>query len=139
MNANRPSALIIKDHYDTKFCNFYVENEKLNAVPISMASPQNISVDQMRQILTEVLDALESPDYASKLDEAKEAAGNEMLKMMQIVFPMVVQIEMETIKHHGFPNSREGIVQFTQLVREMESLDGSILQEAAGCWMCSKQ
>lgn len=73
-----------------------------------MTSPQNISVDQMRQILSEVIDALESPDYASKLDEAKEAAGNEMLKMMQIVFPMVVQIEMETIKHHGFSNSREG-------------------------------
>lgn len=75
-----------------------------------MASPQNISVDQMRLILTEVIDALESPDYASKLDEAKEAAGNEMLKMMQIVFPMVVQIEMETIKRHGFTNSREGNV-----------------------------
>ncbi|KAH9628459.1 hypothetical protein HF086_005912 [Spodoptera exigua] len=53
-----------------------------------MASPQNVTVDQVRLILTEVIDALESPDYASKLDEAKEAAGNEMLKMMQIVFPM---------------------------------------------------
>uniref|UniRef100_A0A2A4K860 Protein C10 n=1 Tax=Heliothis virescens TaxID=7102 RepID=A0A2A4K860_HELVI len=91
-----------------------------------MASPQNISVDQMRLILSEVIDALESPDYASKLDEAKEAAGNEMLKMMQIVFPMVVQIEMETIKRHGFSNSREGIVQFTQLVREIENLDGEV-------------
>lgn len=86
-----------------------------------MTSPQNVTVDQIRKILTEVLEALESVDYAPKLDEAKEAAGNEMLKMMQIVFPMVVQIEMETIKRHGFTNSREGIVQFTQLVREMES------------------
>lgn len=73
-----------------------------------MASHQNMTVDQMRQILNEVIDTLESPDYSSKLDEAKEAAGNEMLKMMQIVFPMVVQIEMETIKRHGFSNSREG-------------------------------
>ncbi|KOB71798.1 Glycosyltransferase [Operophtera brumata] len=68
-----------------------------------MASPQSITVDQMRQILGEVMDALESPDYASKLDEAKEAAGNEMLKMMQIVFPM-----------------------FTQMVRDMETLDGEV-------------
>lgn len=74
-----------------------------------MSSPQNVTVDQVRQILSEVIDSLESPDYASKLDEAKEAAGNEMLKMMQIVFPMVVQIEMETIKRHGFNNSREGM------------------------------
>lgn len=74
-----------------------------------MSSPQHVTVDQVRQILSEVIDSLESPDYASKLDEAKEAAGNEMLKMMQIVFPMVVQIEMETIKRHGFSNSREGM------------------------------
>ncbi|VVC90438.1 protein C10-like isoform X2 [Leptidea sinapis] len=91
-----------------------------------MASPQNLSVDQVRTILCEVINTLESPDYASKLDEAKEAAGNEMLKMMQLVFPMVVQIEMETIKRHGFVGSREGIVQFTQLVREMESVDSEV-------------
>ncbi|KAL4710828.1 hypothetical protein ACJJTC_016112 [Scirpophaga incertulas] len=91
-----------------------------------MASPQNISVDQMRQILTEVIDALDSPDYSTKLDEAKEAAGNEMLKMMQIVFPMVVQIQMEIIKRHGFGSGREGIVQFTQLVRDMECLDAEV-------------
>ncbi|XP_047995182.1 protein C10-like isoform X2 [Leguminivora glycinivorella] len=91
-----------------------------------MASPQNVSVDQIRQILTEIIDSLESPDYSCKLDEAKEAAGNEMLKMMQIVFPMVVQIEMETIKRHGFSGTREGIVQFTQLVRETESLDAEV-------------
>ncbi|KAJ2945853.1 hypothetical protein O0L34_g4759 [Tuta absoluta] len=91
-----------------------------------MSSPSNISVEQVRQILTDVIEALESRDYASKLDEAKEAAGNEMLKMMQIVFPMVVQIEMEIIKRHGFSNSREGVVQFTQVVREMESLDSEV-------------
>ncbi|XP_068632085.1 protein C10 [Battus philenor] len=91
-----------------------------------MASPQSVTVDQVRLILNEIIEALESPDYAPKLDEAKEAAGNEMLKMMQIVFPMVVQIEMETIKRHGFVNSREGIVQFTQLVREMERADNEV-------------
>ncbi|CAH2038085.1 unnamed protein product, partial [Iphiclides podalirius] len=79
-----------------------------------MASPQRVTVDQVRLILSEIIESLESPDYAPKLDEAKEAAGNEMLKMMQIVFPMVVQIEMETIKRHGFINSREGIVHVNQ-------------------------
>lgn len=74
-----------------------------------MAFPQSLSVEQVRQILIEVIEALEHPDYSPKLDEAKEAAGNEMLKMMQIVFPIVAQIEMETIKHHGFSNTREGL------------------------------
>lgn len=31
-----------------------------------------------------------------------------MLKLMQYVFPMVVQIEMEVIKKYGFPDNREG-------------------------------
>lgn len=91
-----------------------------------MTSPQNVTVDQVRIILNEVIDSLESPDYTLKLSEAKEAAGNEMLKMMQIVFPMVVQIEMEVIKRHGFSSNREGIVQFTQIVREMERVDSEV-------------
>lgn len=91
-----------------------------------MAIPQNLSVDHMRLILSEVIATLESKEYNAKLEHAKEAAGNEMLKMMQIVFPMIVQIEMETIKRHGFCGSRDGIVQFTQMVRDMENLDGEV-------------
>lgn len=75
-----------------------------------MTSLQNITVEQVRAILNEVIDSLESPMYASALVAAKEAAGNEMLKMMQLVFPMVVQIEMESIKQYGFSSTREGML-----------------------------
>lgn len=73
-----------------------------------MNTPASVPVEKMRQILTEVIDIIESPQYASKLDEAKEAAGNEMLKMMQMVFPAIIQIEIEVIKRHGFSSAREG-------------------------------
>lgn len=32
-----------------------------------------------------------------------------MLKMMQFVFPIVVQIQMDVIKNYGFSEGREGI------------------------------
>lgn len=51
---------------------------------------------------------MNTPENTQKLTEAKENSGNEMLKMMQFVFPIVVQIEMDVIKNYGFSESREG-------------------------------
>lgn len=59
--------------------------------------------------LTEVLTALEIPENVQKLAAAKENSGNEMLRTMQFVFPIVLQIQMEVIKKYGFPDGREGI------------------------------
>jgi len=58
--------------------------------------------------LTDVLTALNTPENLQKLTEAKESSGNEMLKMMQFVFPLVTQIQMDVIKNYGFPEGREG-------------------------------
>lgn len=49
-----------------------------------------------------------------------------MISMMQLVFPLVMQIQMDVIKNHGFPGNREGLVQFTQLIRELERDDTEI-------------
>lgn len=45
---------------------------------------------------------------AMKVNEAKISAGNDMLKVMQYVFPIIVQIEMDIIKKFGFSDNREG-------------------------------
>jgi len=42
------------------------------------------------------------------------------------VFPLVMQLQLEVIKGHGFPGNREGLVQFSQLIREMERDDMEI-------------
>lgn len=59
-------------------------------------------------ILTDILAALNTSENLQKLAEAKESSGNEMLKMMQFVFPLVTQIQMDVIKNYGFPEGREG-------------------------------
>ncbi|XP_033175078.1 protein C10 isoform X2 [Bombus impatiens] len=78
-----------------------------------------------KAVLTDVLTALNTPENTKKLAEAKENSGNEMLKMMQFVFPIVVQIQMDVIKNYGFS---EGTVQFVQLLRALEREDPEIAQ-----------
>ncbi|XP_043585891.1 protein C10 isoform X2 [Bombus affinis] len=78
-----------------------------------------------KAVLTDVLTALNTPENTQKLAEAKENSGNEMLKMMQFVFPIVVQIQMDVIKNYGFS---EGTVQFVQLLRALEREDPEIAQ-----------
>lgn len=85
--------------------------------------PTNLTTELATEILNRTLDELQTVDNAKKLLDAKENVGNEMLKMMQFVFPIVMQIEMDVIKEYGFPASREGIVRFAQMLRGLEKDD----------------
>lgn len=49
-----------------------------------------------------------------------------MLQMMHLVFPEVMQIQMDIIKNFGFPGNREGLIQFEQLIRDLEKDDPEI-------------
>nr|CAD7569456.1 unnamed protein product [Timema californicum] len=90
------------------------------------ASPATGSKMQHLPALTNVLEAINLPENTMKLGEAKDNAGNDMLKMMQYVFPIVTQIQMEVIKKYGFSEGREGIVRFAQLIRTMEKDDAEV-------------
>lgn len=93
-----------------------------------MASVPGFTLETAKAILTDVLTALSTPENLQKLAEAKESSGNEMLKMMQFVFPLVTQIQMDVIKNYGFPEGREGTIQFAQLIRALEREDAEIAQ-----------
>lgn len=42
------------------------------------------------------------------MEEARDNAGNDMLKMMQVVFPVATQIEMNVIQKYGFSGDGDG-------------------------------
>lgn len=86
----------------------------------------NFTVEMAKSILIEIIKTVNQSDNSKRLSEAKASAGKEMLAMMQFVFPLVMQIQMDVIKNFGFPGNREGLVQFEQLVREMERDDTEI-------------
>ncbi|XP_034939931.1 protein C10 [Chelonus insularis] len=91
-----------------------------------MASPATFNAETAKAALTDVLSALNTPENIQKLNEAKESSGNEMLKMMQFVFPIVTQIQMDVIKNYGFTEGREGTIQFAQFIRTLEREDPEI-------------
>ncbi|XP_043490380.1 protein C10 [Polistes fuscatus] len=93
-----------------------------------MTSISDFTVETAKAALTDILAALNAPQNIQKIAEVKENSGNEMLKMMQFVFPIVVQIQMDVIKNYGFLEGREGTVQFAQLIRKLEREDPEVAQ-----------
>ena len=59
--------------------------------------------------LRDMLFTLKSPETASRLQQVREAAGNDMLKNMQLVFPACAKIQMEVVAKHGYKGDGEGI------------------------------
>ena len=59
--------------------------------------------------LTDILDAFVISENAAKMRMARENAGNDMLKVMQTVFPINVQIQMDVIKKYGFTADGDGV------------------------------
>ncbi|XP_022197244.1 protein C10 [Nilaparvata lugens] len=89
-------------------------------------SSVNFNAETAKAALTDILATLNNEENSTKLEEAKENVGNDMLKMMQYIFPLVVQIQMDVIKKYGFTDNREGIIQFTQHIVAMEKEDPCI-------------
>lgn len=102
------------------------------------------NLEKARKILVDILKHIALPENSKRLSEAKGErtarkqkfllnfalltfslsanSGREMIKMMQLVFPIVVELQMEVIRNYGFIG-REGLVHFEQLIRDMESDD----------------
>lgn len=77
-------------------------------------------------ILNRTIDELQSVENSKKIEEARDNVGNEMLKMMQHIFPIVMQVQMDVIKEFGYPEGRDGIVKFAQMLRSLEREDPEI-------------
>lgn len=86
----------------------------------------NLTAEKAIDILNDTLDTLALPENIKKLDEVRESNGNEMLKMMQFVFPVVMQIQMDVVKKHGLGDGREGLVKFAQNLRSLEREDPEV-------------
>lgn len=86
----------------------------------------NLSPETAKEILNKTLEELQAPENSQKLIDARDNVGNEMLKVMQYVFPVVMQIQMEVIKDFGFTEGREGILKFSQIIRNLERDDPEI-------------
>ena len=59
--------------------------------------------------MIDILKAFSLPENQLRMDKARESAGNDMLKSMQIVFPVATQIQQQTIAKYGFSEDGDGM------------------------------
>lgn len=90
--------------------------------------PQTFSIEDAKVALKDILDAFKEPNNMDTMKEAWEGAGNDMLKMMQVVFPLATQIQMTIIQKYGFPADGEGIIRFVQTIKHYERQDPEVAQ-----------
>lgn len=63
----------------------------------------NFTVETGRTILCEIIKTVNQPENSKTISLAKASAGKEMIAMMQLVFPLVMKIQMDVITNFGFP------------------------------------
>jgi hypothetical protein len=91
-----------------------------------MAQFQNINNETGKTILIDILKTVNQAENAKKLAEAKHKAGREMIKILQHVFPLVMELQTNCIHKYGFPASRDGLISFSKIIRELERDDQEI-------------
>ena len=52
------------------------------------------------------MQTLQSDEINEKIAGARDQAGNDMVKYMQLVFPLVAQVQAEVIERHGIYGER---------------------------------
>ncbi|KAK7095297.1 protein C10-like [Littorina saxatilis] len=87
---------------------------------------QQFTLEDCKAALSDVLEAFKLPENAARLNEARDTAGNDMLKGMQVVFPVISQIQIDVINKYGFVAEGDGLVQFTKAVRLYETQDQEV-------------
>ena len=91
-------------------------------------SQHPLTCAQTKDALRDLLVAFEKGENAQRLEEARERAGNDMLKTMQTVFPLLVQIQEEVIQKYGFTADGDGSLKFLNICRDYEQQDPEIRQ-----------
>ncbi|XP_070532542.1 protein C10-like [Ptychodera flava] len=98
---------------------------------MAQAQQPYLSQEQTRAALRDIIAAFELPENQLRLEEAKDNAGNDMMKMMQIVFPVTTQIQQEVTQKYGFSPDGDGAIKFIKSVRQYENIDADIAKMAA--------
>ncbi|GFS18370.1 protein C10-like [Elysia marginata] len=89
---------------------------------------KQFTLSDCKAALQEILATFCLPDNAARLEEVRLAAGNNMLRAMQTVFPIAAQMQMNVIQQYGFLADGEGLVQFAKAVRMYEDQDQEVRQ-----------
>merc|ERR1711974_370511 len=87
----------------------------------TMAAPApTLTLDQAKTALQEVTAEFDKPENLAKIQKAKEEAGDDVMKNMQIVLPVAMEIQQGVVTKYGFEANQPGVVAFTNAIRAHE-------------------
>uniref|UniRef100_A0A915LAC3 Protein C10 n=1 Tax=Romanomermis culicivorax TaxID=13658 RepID=A0A915LAC3_ROMCU len=70
-----------------------------------------------------MLDTIRSSRETFKLCDVYNACGNDMLKRMQIVFPILTKMQMDILGKYGYSRDSDGLLKFFQEITVLEKDD----------------
>jgi len=82
-----------------------------------MTPPKTLTLEQAKAAIRDVVAAFYLPENLDKMNQARAAAGDDMMKMMSIVLPVAMQIQQATISKYGFEGNQQGVMQFALAIK----------------------
>ncbi|ESO12442.1 hypothetical protein HELRODRAFT_63683, partial [Helobdella robusta] len=70
--------------------------------------------------LSDILSAFKNVENEKKMKDALDDAGNDMLMIMQFIFPIATKIQMNVIPKYGFSGDGDGLILFTRTIQKYE-------------------
>uniref|UniRef100_A0A914WN20 Protein C10 n=1 Tax=Plectus sambesii TaxID=2011161 RepID=A0A914WN20_9BILA len=85
-----------------------------------------LSAIEARAVLLEILNGIRRAEKSREMMDAVQLSENDMLRRMQLVYPLLCKIQMDTIANYGFSADAVGVAKFAQQIAGLEKEDGDV-------------
>jgi len=86
------------------------------ATTFNFPLPKSLTVEEARLAIRDVVASFNLPENLERMNQARALAGEDMVKTMQFVLPVAMQIQQATITKYGFEPNQQGVMQFAMAI-----------------------
>ncbi|KAJ3429712.1 protein c10 [Anaeramoeba flamelloides] len=91
-----------------------------------MTQIPELTQEKALEAIKEVIAQFDLTENEEKMKVAKEEAGSDLQKMLQIVMPVAIEIQKPIAKKYGFTEDQLGLTQFTMAIKKWEATNEEI-------------
>jgi len=86
---------------------------------------KEFSARDVKDILLKMLERLETAE-AARISAAKEAAGNDMVEVLRLTFPIVLEVQMTVLEELGIAKGKDGLKEFLVIANNFSLADSDV-------------
>ncbi|CAG7728601.1 unnamed protein product [Allacma fusca] len=87
---------------------------------------KEINGEQIKECLQTMLATLQSPEFIRKVGQIKTESNNDMVYLMRVLFPMVVEIQTQIVGSIGLSSTKDGLKEFLMRANQLSQDDEEI-------------